>query len=233
MIIHKSLTLDGFLRIAHRVFETMGPGRKEQHYQRCLHIELHQMGIPTATEDPVPVFFRGEMVWQGRADLVINKCCVELKANNRPLIHASEQLQDYIREKNKILLLQMGIKEPFSRDVSSPSSSAPSSLFWGLVINFNPIKRNVEHLVMLQQGVIHPLKMITAPSDNKGARVAALESSKKKEDKGTDIIGKNVQYRGRLAKVTGVEILEGGRERLCKVAFKESPKPKVAFKDAP
>jgi len=40
---------------------------------------------------------QGEMVWQGRADLVIGKCCVELKATSKPPSAAGSQLEDYIR----------------------------------------------------------------------------------------------------------------------------------------
>ena len=225
MIIYKSLTLDKFLQITHRVFETIGPGRKESHYQRCLQIELHQMGIPVANEDPVPVFFRGEMVWQGRADLVIRRCCVELKANNKPLVQASEQLQDYIREKNKILMLQMGASDPFFRDVPSNSQAVSRSLddlFWGLVVNFNPVKKRVEHFTVLQRKAVHPLKMISAttPSADEKSRVSTLESH-------SDIIGKHVRYRGRVGKVSGVEMLEDAKERMCKVVFKDQRYPGI------
>jgi GxxExxY protein len=104
MKICAGLTVEDLINKARNINCAIGSGRKERHYQKCLDVELRAMGIPTAMEDPVPVYYQGEMVWQGRADLIIGRCCVELKAINKPPSAAGRQLQDYIRQKNTCLI---------------------------------------------------------------------------------------------------------------------------------
>jgi GxxExxY protein len=97
MQICPGLTVDELINKARNINRDIGAGRKEKHYQKCLSVELRAMGIPTAMEDPVPVYYQGVVVWQGRADLIIGTCCVELKAINKSPSAAGRQLQDYIR----------------------------------------------------------------------------------------------------------------------------------------
>jgi GxxExxY protein len=97
MLICHGLTVDDLINRAKNINRDIGSGRKERHYQKCLDVELRSMGIPTAIEDPVPVYYQGEVVWQGRADLIIGRCCVELKAIAKPPSAAGRQLQDYVR----------------------------------------------------------------------------------------------------------------------------------------
>jgi GxxExxY protein len=101
MEICNGLTIDALINKAKEVNRLIGSGRKELHYQKCLDVELRKMGIPTATEDPVPVYYHGVMVWQGRADIIIGRCCIELKAIAKPPSAAGRQLQDYIRYNNR------------------------------------------------------------------------------------------------------------------------------------
>jgi GxxExxY protein len=65
MEIVPGFTVDDLIRKAEAINGQIGSGRKERHYQKCLDVELRSMGIPTALEDPVPVYYHGEMVWQG------------------------------------------------------------------------------------------------------------------------------------------------------------------------
>jgi hypothetical protein len=104
------------------------------------------MGIPTLLEDPIPVYYHGEMVWQGRADLIIGRCCVELKAIAKPPAAAGRQLHDYITEKNKIVMLQHGLASGFFGG-QPDTRSIEHLLYWGLVINFNPSTGNVDTFV--------------------------------------------------------------------------------------
>lgn len=131
MIIYKDFTLSALLETCAKIHCTMGPNRKERHYQKCIMADLRHAGVPAAIEDPIPIFYRGECVFTGRADIVIGFCCVELKRMNKPPGSAAQQTLDYIREKNKQYFLEHG-RRPF----------------WGLVINFNPAKFRVEHLVL-------------------------------------------------------------------------------------
>jgi GxxExxY protein len=151
-IVH-GLTLSDLVHKAEDINRQIGAGRKERHYQKCLDVELRRMGIPTAVEDPVPVYYQGEMVWQGRADLIIGRCCVELKAIAKPPSAAGRQLQDYISEKNKIVLLQHGLSSAFFAGAPSNVNddvhlrSIQHLLYWGLVINFNPSTGGVETFI--------------------------------------------------------------------------------------
>jgi GxxExxY protein len=148
-IVYGDLTLHGLITIAKKVYDAIGMGRKESHYQRCLMTELHALNIPAKSEDPVPVFYKGTMVWQGRADIVIgDRFCVELKANGKPPSHATRQLLDYIQEKNKVIVLHHAADE---------DSPLHERMFWGVVINFNSSLHRVEHLV-----VYPPKRPITA-----------------------------------------------------------------------
>jgi len=53
----------------------------ESVYQESLRIALVQAGLKTAAEVAIPVYFRGEVVRNFRADLVVNDCVLlELKA---------------------------------------------------------------------------------------------------------------------------------------------------------
>lgn len=135
MLLYKGLTLKDFINMAEKILKTMGVGRVERHYQKCLMADLRDLGIPCACEDPVPIFYRGECVWMGRADLVVGHCCIELKAYKKPPSCASRQLEDYIREKNKVAALRTGTRP-----------------FWGVVVNFNKKTAKVEHLVLHEKG---------------------------------------------------------------------------------
>ena len=73
MEIVRGLTVADLVEMARSINRQIGSGRKERHYQKCLDVQLRGMGIPTALEDPVPVYYHGEMVWQGRADLIIGR----------------------------------------------------------------------------------------------------------------------------------------------------------------
>ena len=152
MQIYNDLTLATLLDMCRRIHEVLGPGRKERTYQRCLMSELHHAGYPAVMEDPVPVFYQGNMVAEGRADIVLGRCCIELKANSKAPASASKQLEDYCREKNKVVLMEHGVlrgpRENQSMYFSTPeqedSRYTPSDVpadrfFFGIVINWNSV----------------------------------------------------------------------------------------------
>lgn len=63
------------------VYNELGGGFLESVYQQALRIALMQAGLRVAVEVPVPVYFRGEVVGNFRADVVVNDCVLlELKA---------------------------------------------------------------------------------------------------------------------------------------------------------
>jgi len=129
--LYGDFTLGDLLKMAARIHKKVGSGRKEPHYQKCLATDLRLNSVPCACEDPVPVFYHGVCVWLGRADIVVGKCCIELKALSKVPSEASEQLSDYIREKNKVSFLQDGTRP-----------------YWGVCINFNKRSGKTEHFVL-------------------------------------------------------------------------------------
>ena len=58
-----------------------GPGFLESVYARSLAIELRNMGLQVNTQVPVKVYFKGQLVGDFKADLLVeNSVIVELKA---------------------------------------------------------------------------------------------------------------------------------------------------------
>jgi GxxExxY protein len=73
--------MEKILGVFFEVYNELGGGFLEGVYQQALRIALVQAGLKVALEVPVPVYFRGEVVGNFRADLVVNDCVLlELKA---------------------------------------------------------------------------------------------------------------------------------------------------------
>lgn len=73
----------------------------ESVYQQALRIALAQAGLKIAAEVPVPVHFRGEIVGNFRADLIVNDCVLlELKAVSAFDMTHEGQLLHYLRATN-------------------------------------------------------------------------------------------------------------------------------------
>lgn len=74
-------TTEKIIGVFFDVYNELGGGFLESVYQQALRIALMQAGLRVAVEVPVPVYFRGEVVGNFRADLMVNDCVlVELKA---------------------------------------------------------------------------------------------------------------------------------------------------------
>ena len=62
------------------VHRHLGPGLPENHYRKALCHELDLRGIPYEYEVPVPVYYKGKLVGEGRMDLLVGKALLlELK----------------------------------------------------------------------------------------------------------------------------------------------------------
>jgi hypothetical protein len=96
---------------------------------------------------------------------------VELKAIAKPPSAAGRQLQDYITEKNKIVMLQNGLSAGFLDGKPTPRdiSTVQHLLYWGLVINFNPATGGVETFVPPRDSASapHDLKMQPKTSESR------------------------------------------------------------------
>jgi GxxExxY protein len=100
------------------VYNELGGGFLESVYHEALRIALEQAGMRVEVEVPVPVYFRGQVVGNFRADLVVNGCVlVELKAISGFDAAHDGQVLHYLRATTFEvgLLLNFGPKPQFRR----------------------------------------------------------------------------------------------------------------------
>ena len=94
-------------RYMSRIFETLkgqseyvmrilGSGHREAVYHRALITALNKANVSHRSEVACPIWFMGECVGVGRADLVIDDVIVEVKANRLAPRKTSAQLHKYI-----------------------------------------------------------------------------------------------------------------------------------------
>jgi GxxExxY protein len=78
--LHAEIT-EKIIGVFFEVYNELGGGFLESVYQEALRIALVQAGLRVAIEVPVPVYFRGQIAGNFRADLVVDDCVLlELKA---------------------------------------------------------------------------------------------------------------------------------------------------------
>lgn len=64
-----------------RIFRVLGPGFRENAYEKALEAELNQARFPYLCQAPVPIHYLGQPVAMGYADIIVNRQVVlELKA---------------------------------------------------------------------------------------------------------------------------------------------------------
>ena len=117
VLLHSQLT-EKIIGIFFDVYNELGPGFLEAVYRNAMCIELKKAGLSVEAEAPVNVMFRGEVVGEYRADILVNEVVVlELKtARAIDRVHQA-QLMNYLRA-TKIeigLLLNFGDKPEFKR----------------------------------------------------------------------------------------------------------------------
>jgi len=79
-MLHENLTRE-ILAACFEVGTELGHGFLEAVYERALSIALRQRGLEVATQVPLAVTFRGQVVGEYAADMVVaDKVLVELKA---------------------------------------------------------------------------------------------------------------------------------------------------------
>ena len=82
---------------AYRVYNKMGFGFLESVYEKCLLIELHKSGLDTESQQPVTVYYEGEIVGEFVADIMVNDAViVELKSVRRIIKAHEVQLVNYL-----------------------------------------------------------------------------------------------------------------------------------------
>jgi GxxExxY protein len=132
------------LKVFYDVYNELGGGFLESVYHLALNIALKQSGLRVMSEVAVPVYFRGEVVGDFRADLIVNgDVLLELKAAQAlDRIHEAQVL-NYLRatQIEVAILLNFGPKPQFKRFLLDnhqkkirvhPCESAVESLGLGL-----------------------------------------------------------------------------------------------------
>jgi GxxExxY protein len=82
---------------AYAVYNEMGFGFLESIYESCMIIELTERGLIAESQQPIKVYFRGVVVGNFEADLLVNDLVIVELKSVRQLIEAHEvQLVNYL-----------------------------------------------------------------------------------------------------------------------------------------
>lgn len=120
-LIHEEIT-GKILKAFFNVYHELGYGFLEKVYERAMKIELEELGLACRVQQPIFVFYNGEIVGEYFADLVVeNKVIVELKACEALREEHEAQLINYLKATNIEvgLLLNFGKKPQHKRKVFS------------------------------------------------------------------------------------------------------------------
>lgn len=95
--LHSEITAE-ILNAFYDVYNELGYGFLERVYKNAMYKELRQRGFDCSTERSIPVYYKGELVGDYFADLIIeNKIIIELKAVKHILPEHEAQLTNYLR----------------------------------------------------------------------------------------------------------------------------------------
>lgn len=82
---------------AYRVHNELGPGFLEKVYENALKLELDEAGLTVVQQSPIPVHYRGHVVGDFFADLIVDgRVIVELKAVRNLAKEHEVQLVHYL-----------------------------------------------------------------------------------------------------------------------------------------
>lgn len=113
----------------YEVFRELGHGFTNVVYRRAMSIALREAGRAVAEEAPLPVFFRGRLIGDFRADLVVDRVVlVEIKTGNEIDKVGEAQTLNYLKAAGGGvgLLVNFGRRAEFKRFVmGDPSKSLP------------------------------------------------------------------------------------------------------------
>jgi len=116
---YKEIT-DIILKSFYEIYNELGDGFLESVYENALYIVLTGYGLYVEKQTEIPVFFRGNIIGNFKADLIVNeKVIIELKAvRTLDPVHEA-QLINYLKATNIEvgLLLNFGRKPEFKRFV--------------------------------------------------------------------------------------------------------------------
>ncbi|HEX5107218.1 MAG TPA: GxxExxY protein [Vicinamibacterales bacterium] len=96
------------------VHRCLGPGLLESTYERALRVDFQKIGLAFVRQVTVPVLYKGVVVGEYRADLIVeNKVVVEIKSVDRLVGLHEAQLLAYMR----VLGIPKGLLLNFNSEV--------------------------------------------------------------------------------------------------------------------
>ena len=100
-MLHSELT-EKIIACGYKVYNKMGYGYLESVYEKCMLIELADIGLNVEVQKPLEVFYKGQIVGNFIADMIVNDTIiVELKSVSK-IIKAHEiQLVNYLVTTNR------------------------------------------------------------------------------------------------------------------------------------
>jgi len=113
---------DSILKAFCTVYNGLGYGFLEKVYQNALQMELCESGFTVQKEQTILVFYKGCVVGEYCADLIVNDVVIlELKAAEALREEHAAQLKNYLKATDKEvgLLLNFGKKPEFKRLIFS------------------------------------------------------------------------------------------------------------------
>jgi GxxExxY protein len=131
LLLYEELTSQ-ILNACFEVIHELGAGFLESVYQNALVIALRQKGLKVAAQVPLSVFFRGEVIGNFAADLLVeDKVIVELKAVSTLVPAHQAQVINYLKATGIEVGLLVNFGNPslkfkrLERDNSPLNSSFP------------------------------------------------------------------------------------------------------------
>jgi len=110
-LVHREIT-EQILGASFEVFRMLGYGFLERVYQRAMKVELELRGLIAEIETDISVRYKGQLVGDYRADLLVNGCVlVELKVS--PAIDGRDEAQ--VWNERKATGIQVGLLINFGR----------------------------------------------------------------------------------------------------------------------
>jgi GxxExxY protein len=112
----------------YKVYNCLGHGFLEKVYENAMMVELADQGFLPAQQEEIKVFYKGTLVGDYTADIIINeKVILELKAAESLRDEHVAQLTNYLKATDKELglLLNFGKKPEFKRVIFSNDKKPP------------------------------------------------------------------------------------------------------------
>lgn len=113
-------TTDRIIGTLYDVHRELGHGFSESVYRRAMALALRQAGAKVLEEAPIFVQFRGHLIGEFRADLIVDGCVlVEIKAGTEVQTYGETQLLNYLKAAGGGvgLLVNFGRSATFKRRV--------------------------------------------------------------------------------------------------------------------